>query len=402
MIRDVFISNYKRSPIGKFMGSLATLPATALGAQVLNSMLNETEFHGASVNEVIIGNMFGGGGQAPARQVAVAAGLDLKTVCTTINKACSSGMKAVTLGCQSIQLGYNNVVAAGGIENMSLVPFGSSQLRPGHTFGNTKFEDLLTVDGVYCRHSLLTMGRCSERTIEKYSISRQEQDSFCAESYRRANAAWQRRFFDREIVKIEKPHKHGQKHHDHSQCLIDEDEEYKKVDYNKIPTLKPAFEPTGTITAANASGFNDGAAVVVLMSRSALIDYQMTPVARVISYADYEVEPVHFGTAPSGAISLALKRAGLTKQDIDLYEINENFSSIAIVNMKILDLPHDKVNVNGGAVALGHPFAASGARIICTLLNSMQEKSLKLGCASIPNGGGGATAIVVELINSFK
>jgi acetyl-CoA C-acetyltransferase len=391
-IKEVFISNCKRSPIGKFMGSLASIPAITLGSTVLKHMLDETEFHPSSVDEVIIGNMFGGLGQNPAKQVAVGAGLDYSTISTTINKACSSGMKAVTLASQSIQLGRNQVVVAGGIENMSQVPFASSLLRTGHTFGNSKFEDLLSVDGVFCRHSNLTMGRCSERTIEKYKISRQEQDSFCAESYKRAGDAWSRGFFKQEVVAIEKTGKH----HAHK---VEEDEEYKKVDFNKIAQLKPAFEANGTITAANASGFNDGASLLVLMSKWALDEYNMKPIAKVLGYADFEVEPVHFGTAPSGAMELAVKRAGLTLQDIDLWEINENFSSIAIVNMKILDLDHSKVNINGGAVALGHPFAASGARILCTLINSLKEKNLRTGCASIPNGGGGATAVVLQVMD---
>lgn len=389
--KEVFITNFKRSPIGKFMGSLSTIPATNIGSQVLKNLLYETEFHGSSIDEVIIGNMFGGIGQCPARQVAINSGLDYSTVCTTVNKACSSGLKAVTLAAQSISLNNSKIVVAGGIENMSLVPFASSLLRTGHTFGNTKVEDLLTVDGVYCKHSQLTMGVCSERTIKKYAITRQEQDSFCAESYKRANDAWARGFFSKEIIPIEKTGKHGT-------VKITEDEEYKKVDYAKIPNLKPAFEPNGTITAANASGFNDGAGMIVLMNQESLQEYSMKPVAKVLGYADCEVEPVHFGTAPSGAMELALKRAGLLKDDIDLWEINENFSSIAIVNMKILDLDHAKVNVNGGAVALGHPFAASGARIVCTLINSLQEKGLRFGCASIPNGGGGATAIVLEMV----
>ena len=389
--KDVFISGYKRSPIGKFMGSLSTIPATSLGSQVLRGLLEQTEFHGSSVNEVIIGNMFGGLGQCPSRQVAINSGLDYTTICTTINKACSSGMKAVTLAAESISLNHSKIIVAGGIENMSLVPYSSSNLRTGHSFANTKLEDLLTVDGVYCKHSQLTMGRCSERTIQKYSITRQEQDLFCAESYKRANDAWSRGFYSKEIIAIEKTGKHGS-------ISISEDEEYKKVDYTKIPNLKPAFEQNGTITAANASGFNDGAAMLVLMDQESLNEYSMKPVAKIIGQADWEVEPVHFGTAPSGAMELAVKRAGLFKEDIDLWEINENFSSIAIVNMKILDLDHAKVNVNGGAVALGHPFAASGARIICTLINSLQEKGLRFGCASIPNGGGGATAIVLELV----
>jgi acetyl-CoA C-acetyltransferase len=390
--QEVFIAAYKRTAIGKFMGSLSKVPAVRLGSASMLGALTCTELGPRDIDEVIVGSMFGGLGQAPARQVAVYGNLSYGTICTTINKACSSGMKSVTLGAQSIAIGHRNVIVAGGIENMSLTPYYLEDYRQGHQFGKTVIKNMLNNDGVHCKHSSLSMGSCSERTIEKYSITRKEQDDFCAESYRRAISASQRGLFKSEIVPIEVAfHK--------DKVKIDEDEEYKKVNYEKIPTLKPVFEEKGTITAANASGFNDGAAMLVLMNKKSLEKFSSKPIARIVSYADYETEPVHFGTAPAGAIKIALNRAGMNINDIELWEINENFSSIAIVNMKILNLDHALVNSNGGAVALGHPFAASGARIICTLISSLREANKKIGCASICNGGGGATAIIVEVLN---
>ena len=391
-VSDTFIVAYKRTPIGKFMGSLSTIPAVKLGEIALTAAAIETNITVTSVDEVIVGSMLGGIGQAPARQVALNSSLSINTVCTTINKACSSGMKSVTFGAQSIELGHNNVVIAGGIENMSLAPYYLENYRQGFNFGNTKIKDMLVSDGTYCKHSSLSMGNCSEKTIEKYSITRKEQDDFCAESYRRAENAWNRGFYKPEVVVIEKNVK-GKK------VVVEEDEEYKSVNYDKIPSLKPVFDPNGTITPANASGLNDGAAMLVLMSKKAVEDYEAVPKARVLAYADYETEPVHFGTASAGAIKLALKRAGMTVDNVDLWEINENFSSIAIVNMKILGIDHSKVNVNGGAVSLGHPFATSGARIICTLISSLKEQKKSIGCASICNGGGGGTAIILEVLN---
>jgi acetyl-CoA C-acetyltransferase len=389
---SAFISAYKRTPIGKFMGSLSSVSAVQLGITSLLSALECTELTFSDIDEAIIGSMLGGQGQSPARQVALGAGLNYSTICTTINKACSSSMKAVTFAAQSIALGHSQTVVAGGIENMSQAPFFLDTLRSGQLLGHTHLKDLLQSDGVFCKHSGLSMGRCSERTISKYGITRADQDAFCAESYRRANDAWKRGFFDREVVPVEVKSKGKSE-------IVKEDDEYKKVNYEKISTLRPVFEKDGTITAANASGFNDGAAMVVVMSQKALERTGMKPIARVLGYADAEVEPVHFGTAPAGAMKTALERAGLGVGDVDLWEINENFSSIALVNMKTLGIDHSKVNVNGGAVALGHPFATSGARIICTLLNSLKEQQKTIGCASICNGGGGGTAIVVELLN---
>lgn len=390
--QSVYIAAFKRTPIGKFMGSLATVPAVKLGVRALIAALEETELDTSQIDEVMIGCMFGGIGQGPARMVALGAGLSYSTICTTVNKACSSSLKATTLAAQSIALGHNHIVAAGGIENMSLAPFFIENYREGQSFGNSKIRDLLNSDGVFCKHSNLTMGLCSERTISKYSITREEQDHFCAESYRRANKAWERGFYAKEVIKIVKEEKG-------KTIEVCEDDEYKKVNYDKIPLLKPVFESVGTITAANASGFNDGAAMLVLMDENSLKNNEMKPIARILSYADHEVEPVHFGTAPTGAIEKALKRANLNINDIHLWEINENFSSIAIVNMKMLGLDHSKVNANGGAVALGHPFATSGARIVCTLINSLREQNKTLGCAAICNGGGGATAMIIEILN---
>lgn len=389
--QNVFISGYKRTPIGKFMGSLSKVPAVILGATAMKEILINSELTTDAIDEIILGSMLGGVGQTPSRQVASLCALSYMTVCSTINKACSSGMKSVTLAAQSISLNHSNIILAGGIENMSLAPYYLENYRTGHGFGNTQIKDLLKSDGVNCKHSGLSMGVCSERTIQKYNISRKEQDDFCAESYKRTTNAWKKGFFNAEIAPVT--------YEDKGKTVeVKEDEEYTNVNYQKIPTLKPVFEENGTITAANASGFNDGAGIILLMSQSAIDNYNEKKIAKVISYADYETEPVHFGTAPHGAINLALKRAGMTVNDIDLWEINENFSSIALVNMKLLNLDHSKVNINGGAVAMGHPFAASGARIICTLISSLIESNKTIGCASICNGGGGATAIIIEIV----
>lgn len=389
--QDAFICGFKRTPIGKFMGGLSTISAPVLGSIATKAMLSETELTVNSINEVIVGSMLGGIGQAPARQTALLSSLPYSTICTTINKACSSGMKAVTIGAQNIALGHTNVIVAGGIENMSLAPYYLENYRTGHGFGNTRIKDLLHTDGVFCKHSALSMGSCSEKTIQKYNITREQQDMYCAESYRRTASAWKRGLFSSEVVAVTKESRG-------KSVVVAEDEEYTKVNYDKIPTLRPVFEEKGTITAANASGFNDGAAMLLLMSKSAMQEYNMKPIARIISYADHETEPVHFGTAPAGAIRTALARAGMNTSDIHLWEINENFSSIALVNMQELGLDHARVNANGGAVAMGHPFACSGARIICTLISSLIEANKTIGCASICNGGGGATAIIVEVV----
>ncbi|CAG9320783.1 unnamed protein product [Blepharisma stoltei] len=392
MPREVIIAAAKRTPIGSYMGSLSKIPAVNLGASCIKAAIQQANIKPSDIQEVMLGNMFGGLGQAPARQASIYAGLPYETICTGINKACSSGMKSVTLAAQSITLGHVDVIMAGGIENMSLAPFYIADYRPGHLYADSTIFNLLSTDGVYCKHSKLTMGLCSEKTIEKYGITREEQDSFCAESYRRAEKAWKRGFFNNEIVPIEVQGKGGN-------VTVTEDDEYKKVKYDKIPTLKPVFDKNGTITAANASGFNDGGSTALVMSIDAARKLGVKPLARIVSFADGETEPMHFGTAPTPSIQMALKRAKMTVNNVDLWEINENFSSIAIVNMKLLGISHDKLNINGGAVALGHPFAMSGCRIIATLINSLRESNKTIGCASICNGGGGATSIIIELIN---
>lgn len=311
MSREVVILAAKRTPIGSYMGTLSKISAVSLGASCVKSTLQQANVRSSDIEELILGNMFGALGQSPTRQVCIEAGLPVNTICTGINKACSSGLKSVTLAAQSISLGHSDTIMTGGIENMSLVPYFLGDYRPGHMYGDGTIQNMLTTDGVSCKHSNLNMGLCSEKTIEKYNITREEQDYFCAESYRRAENAWGRGFYKNEIVPIEIHSKTGK-------SIIGEDEEYKKVKYEKIPTLKPVFDKNGTITAANASGFNDGAATALISSLEAARRLGSKPIAKIISFADGETEPLHFGTAPTPSINLALKRAKMSHDDVDL------------------------------------------------------------------------------------
>ena len=392
--KSVVITAARRTPIGSFMGALSKVPATVLGSTAIKAALAQAHLKPDQIEEVILGNVVQAGTkQSPARQAALGAGLPHGTICTTVNKVCASGMKTVTLAAQSVALGHGNLIVAGGFESMSNIPYLIPNFRSGQLMGNATLVDAMMLDGLTCPFSNVAMGVCAEKTNEKYSITRQQQDDFAINSYKRTAEAWRRGFYKHEVEPyVIEDKKKGTK------TVIEEDEEYKKVKFDKIPGLKPAFLPTGTITAANASKINDGGCAIVVTSEEFARSTGQKPIARIISFADAETEPTHFEVAPSIAIEKALRYAGLTADQIDLYEINEAFSSAGLVNMKILNLPIEKVNVNGGAVALGHPVGCSGARIIATLIYGLRDKGKRFGVAGICNGGGGATAIIVEAL----
>lgn len=392
--KSVVITAARRTPIGSFMGVLSKVPATALGSYAIKAALAQASLKPDQVEEVILGNVVQAGTkQSPARQAALGAGLPHATIATTVNKVCASGMKTITLAAQSVALGHGNLIVAGGFESMSNIPFLIPNFRSGQLMGNATLIDAMMHDGLTCPFSNVAMGVCAEKTNEKYSITRQQQDDFAISSYKRTAEAWKRGFFKNEVAPyVIEDKKKG------TTTTIEEDEEYKKVKFDRIPTLKPAFLPTGSITAANASKINDAGCAIVVTSEDHARATGQTPLARIVGFADAETEPTHFEVAPSLAIAKALKATGLTAEQIDLYEINEAFSSAGLVNMKLLNLPHDKVNVNGGAVALGHPIGVSGARIVATLIYSLREKGKRFGVAAICNGGGGATAIIVEAL----
>lgn len=391
--RNVVITAARRTPIGSFMGVLSKISAVQLGSTAIKAALAQARLQPTQIDEVIMGNVIQAGTkQSPARQAALAAGLPHATICTTVNKVCASGMKTISLAAQSVALGHGNVIVAGGFESMSNAPFLIPNFRSGQLMGNATLLDSMMHDGLMCPFTNTPMGNLAEKTNEKYGITREQQDEFAINSYKRAAEAWKRGFYRAEVeefVIVDK--KKGN-------IIIAEDEEYKKVKFDKIAGLKPAFIPTGSITAANASKINDGGCAVVVMSEEAARTAGSTPIARILSFADAETEPTHFEVAPSLAIEKALRYANLTKEQVDLFEINEAFSSAGLVNMKLLQLPHEKVNVNGGAVALGHPVGVSGARIVATLIYGLKEKGKRYGVAAICNGGGGATAIIVEAL----
>ncbi|CAG9320782.1 unnamed protein product [Blepharisma stoltei] len=388
--RDVVIVGAKRTAIGSFGGCFSAFPAPVLGSFAIRSVFLESKVSEKEVQEVIMGHVFqGGAGQSSTRQAAILSGLPNTTCATGVNKLCASGLKAVTLAVQNIALGHSDVIIAGGMESMSSVPYILQKYRTGHQYSDNSIQDLMSLDGLNCPYNKLSMGACAEITAEKFGITREEQDKFCIRSYTKANKAWNRGFYNKEIVKVVVGGNKGQK-------IISNDEEYTKVKYDKIPTLKPVFSEKGTITAANASSINDGAAAVLLMSKEKADKLGLKPLARILSFADSETEPLHFSIAPAEAMQKCLTRAGLSKERIDLFEINEAFSSVVLANIKLLDIDLAKVNINGGAVALGHPVGMSGARILGTLLYSLQEKGKTLGLAGICNGGGGATSILIE------
>ena len=389
-MRKVVIVSAKRTPIGKFLGGLAKVPAPQLGAIAIKGALEAAGIQSLQVDEVIMGNVLQAGvGQAPARQAALMAGIPDAVPCTTINKVCSSGMKSISMAAQAIAIGDAEVVVAGGMENMSLAPH-IIPMRTGIKFGSTQVVDVMQKDGLLDAFDQVAMGVFADATAEKHQVSREEQDAFAIESYRRSAAAWESGAMQKEVVPVSVPQRRGEDQ------IIAEDEEYTNVKLEKIPTLRPAFSKEGTVTAANASTINDGAAALVLMSEEKSSSLGITPLATILSYADAANEPQWFTTAPAKALPKALDKANLTQEEIDLFEFNEAFSVVGIANTKILGLASDQVNVHGGAVSLGHPLGCSGARIVVTLLNALQEKNKTLGAAAICNGGGGASAIVIK------
>ncbi|MBY0347532.1 MAG: acetyl-CoA C-acyltransferase [Hydrotalea flava] len=391
--RTVYIVSAIRTPIGSFGGSLKSLSATQLGAIAIKAAVEKTGIAPDTVEHVYMGNVLQANvGQAPARQAAIFAGLPPKVVCTTVNKVCASGMKAIAQGVQDILLGDADVVVAGGMESMSNVPFYVPNMRWGNKYGDSTLIDGLAKDGLVDVYHNYAMGNAAELCAKECHISRGEQDAFAMESYHRSQAAIQEgKFFD-EIVPVSIPQRNG------NPVIIDKDEEPFNVKFDKIPSLKPAFQKEGTVTAANASTMNDGAAAVVLMSKEKADALGIKPLAIIRSYADAEQAPEWFTTTPSLAVPKAVAKAGLTMKDIDFVEINEAFSVVGLVNIQKMGLDASKVNVHGGAVSLGHPLGCSGARIIVTLLNVLKQHQGKIGAAGICNGGGGASAMVIELI----
>lgn len=392
-MKEVVIVSAVRTAMGSFMGTLAGVPATKLGAAAIKGALQKINLNPNEVQEVYFGSVLQAGlGQAPARQAAKHAGLPNTVQCTTINKVCASGMKAISLGAQQIMTGAADVVIAGGMENMSAVPHYLMGSRNGFKYGNIPMVDGLANDGLMDAYNNQMMGWCADLCATEYKFSREQQDEFAINSYKKAAKAWAEGKFDNEIVPVEITDKKG------NVTIFNHDEEYKAVNFDKIPALKPAFSKEGTVTAANASTMNDGAAAVILMSREKADALGIKPIAKITGFADAEHEPEWFTTAPSKALPKAAAMAGVQVADIDFYEFNEAFSVVGLVNNQLLNLDNNKVNVNGGAVALGHPLGASGARIIVTLLNVLQQNGGKIGGAAICNGGGGASAMVVELI----
>jgi len=386
----VVIVSAVRTPIGSFMGGLSTVTAPQLGAAAIKGALNKINLSPELIDEVIMGNVVQAGvGQAPARQAAILAGLPNTTIATTINKVCASGMKAVMQGAQAIMAGDAKIVIAGGMENMSLIPH-YIHLRNGNKFGPATMIDGMQKDGLSDAYDNSAMGVSADLCASEYKISREEQDAFAIQSYERSAKAWEAGKFDSEIVPVSVPQRRGEP------IIIDKDEEYTNVKLDKIPTLAPAFTKEGTVTAANASTINDGAAALILMSEEKAIELGLKPLAFIKSYADAAQEPKWFTTTPSVALPKALEKVGLSVKDVDFFEFNEAFSVVGLANSKILGLEDSKVNVNGGAVSLGHPLGCSGARIIVTLINVLEQNNAKIGAAAICNGGGGASAIVIE------
>ena len=392
-MREVVIVSAVRTAMGSFGGVFSKVSATKLGAAAIKGAIEKCGINKDIIDEVFMGNVLQANlGQAPARQAAIDAGLSDKIPCTTINKVCSSGMKSIMLGAQTILCGDNDVVMVGGMENMSSVPHYLSNSRTGQKLGDIKALDGLVKDGLTDVYNKKHMGLCAETCAKEMNFSREEQDNFAIESYKRSAKSWQEKRFNDEIVNVEVPQRKG------DNLIINEDEEYKKVILEKIPNLRPVFEKEGTITAANASTINDGASALILMSKEKANELNLKPLAKIISYADSAHEPEWFTTAPSSAVEKAIKKANMKKSDVDYYELNEAFSVVGLANMKLLEIENKKVNVNGGAVSLGHPLGSSGSRIVVTLINVLKQNNGSIGVAGICNGGGGASAIVIELM----
>lgn len=392
MSKKVVIVSAARTPIGSFMGALSTVPAPKLGAAAIKGALEKINLDPNKVDEVLMGNVVQAGtGQAPARQAALLAGLSNEVPCTTVNKVCASGMKAIMQGAQAIANGDADVIVAGGMENMSMIPH-YANLRTGVKFGGTAFVDGMQRDGLSDAYENQAMGVYADATATEYNISREAQDEFAISSYKKSAAAWEAGKFTNEVVPVAVPQRKGEP------VMVTKDEEYSNVKLEKIPALNPAFTKDGTVTAANASTINDGAAAVVLMSEEKANELGLKPLAYIKGFADAAQEPKWFTTAPAKALPKALDKAGVSISDVDFFEFNEAFSVVGIANTNILEIDPAKVNVNGGAVSLGHPLGCSGARIVVTLVNVLEQNNAKIGAAAICNGGGGASAIVIEKI----
>ncbi len=392
-MKEVYIVSATRTPIGAFGGSLSSFSATQLGAIVIKEAVKRARINPDQIQEVYMGNVLSANvGQAPVTQASINAGLPNTTPGTTINKVCASGMKAIMLGAQSIMLGDNDIVVAGGMESMSNVPYYLDKARNGYRLGHGQVIDGLVKDGLWDVYKDYHMGNAAELCASECKISREDQDQYAIESYKRSQAAYEKGAFADEIVPVEVPQR-GK-----DPLLVKEDEEYRKVDYSKVPSLKPAFQKDGTVTAANASKLNDGASCVVLMSKEKAEELGIKPLAKILAFADAQKAPEWFTTAPAKALPKAVAKAGLSLDQIDYFEINEAFSVVAIANNQEMKLDSAKVNVNGGAVSLGHPLGSSGCRIVVTLLHILKQRGGKFGAAGICNGGGGASAIVIENI----
>lgn len=393
-MKEVVIVSAVRTPIGSFLGGLSSVPAVKLGSTAIKGALDKINLDPSLVQEVYMGNVLQAGvGQAPARQAALGAGIPNTVPCTTVNKVCASGMKAVMFAAQAIKCGDADIIVAGGMESMSQTPFYSMNTRTGNKFGNTQLIDGIFNDGLQDAYNKEAMGISGDKTAEKHGISREDQDAFAIESYTRSANAWKEGRFKEEVVAVEVPQRKG------DPILFNEDEEYKNVSFDRVPTLRPAFSKDGTVTAANASTLNDGASALVLMSKEKADELGIKPLAKIVSYGDASHEPEWFTTAPAKAVPLALGKAGLNASDVDFWEFNEAFSVVGIVNTNILGLDSKKVNVNGGAVSLGHPLGNSGSRILVTLINVLKQNGGEIGGAGICNGGGGASAMIIENIN---
>ncbi len=390
-MQKVYIVSAVRTPMGSFGGRLSSLTAVQLGKTAIEGALEKSGVKAEQVDEVFFGNVCQANlGQAPARQAALAAGIPNNVPCTTINKVCSSGMKTVMFGAQAIMLGHADIVVTGGMESMSNIPYYMPKARWGHKYGGGELVDGLEKDGLRDAYGQMPMGVCADKTAEKFNISREDQDRYAIQSYNRAAEATDSGAFANEIIPVAVPQRKG------DPIMVTKDEEYTKVKFEKIPNLRAAFTKEGTVTAANASTINDGAAALILASEEAVNKYGLKPIAEVVSFADAAHEPEWFTTAPTKAAPLALKRGNLELSDVDYFEVNEAFSVVTLAFNKELNISEDKVNVNGGAVALGHPLGASGARIVTTLVHTLQNKNGNIGCATLCNGGGGASAIVIK------
>ncbi len=389
-MKEVVIVSAVRTPLGSFMGALSQIEAPKLGAIAIKAALDAIKLDPSQVGEVLMGNVIQAGtGQAPAKQAALLAGIPNTVPCTTINKVCASGMKTIMQAAQSIAIGDQEVVVAGGMENMSLAPH-MVHMRQGQKFGPASLEDAMQKDGLVDAYDQIAMGVFADACAVSYECSREEQDAFAINSYKRSKAAWESGKFKSEVVPVPIPQRKG------DPFIFEQDEEFNNVYLDKIPNLRPAFTKDGTVTAANASTINDGAAALVLMSAEKAASLGLTPMATIRGYADAAQEPKWFTTAPAKALPLALKKAGLKQSEIDFFELNEAFSVVGLANMKILDIPASQVNINGGAVSLGHPLGCSGARIVVTLLHILKQETARFGAAAICNGGGGASAMIFE------